>query len=786
VHAAYISRQLQAAAEASLTQKQVAAIRYKDGVYFEFSGAENHELAIKSLENLQQGIRLLNVKHDGDIVKATVYIPAGKESYFLSKVQEYAKPTDEEKKPKNNDLVRSIENVKLAMLESFWIGDQRDMPDETSCWCEIWVRFDETSSEEVEKDFVECCTAIDIVINARHIVFPERIVRLVKANKEQLKDLIARSAYIAEIRRAPESTAFFDELPGWEQQDWIKELLSRTSFQNTNATVCLLDSGLSAEHPLLAPAVIDQGIQSVEEAWGIGDHLSHGTEMAGIALYKDLKACLAGNGLQNVAHKLESVKILPPNGHNHPDLYGAVTERAVSLAEIANPDAERAICMAITTSEYNTTDGSPTSWSAALDSIISGADSNDEKRLFFVSAGNVEPTETGRSGFPDANLLHSVENPGQSWNAITVGAYTNDVHIESDGFHGFMPVADLGNISPYSSTSRLWADIWPIKPEILLDGGNVATNGEDYTECPDLSLLTTYSKPTIRLLSTIWGTSSATAQAAWMAAQIYIEYPGIWPETVRALLVHSARWTVEMKNQFLFDEAKTRGRKNLLRTCGYGVPQFEKAIHCIDNSVNLVVQASIQPYTKIGSTGKMNEMHLHKIPWPTEVLRSLGNTEVELRVTLSYFIEPGPGEKGWKNRYRYPSCGLQFDVINSNEEVEDFEKRINVRMRGEDKNDRGEGDSGSSRWYLGSDNRDVGSIHSDFIIDSAINLCKANYIAVYPIIGWWRERSYLGKCESKVRYSLVITISTPSEKIDLYTPIITSIPNYVEVEIPVK
>ena len=40
----------------------------------------------------------------------------------------------------------------------------------------------------------------------------------------------------------------------------------------------------------------------------------------------------------------------------------------------------------------------------------------------------------------------------------------------------------------------------------------------------------------------------ATAQAAHMAAQIYAEYPGIWPETVRALMIHSAisrHWLVE-------------------------------------------------------------------------------------------------------------------------------------------------------------------------------------------------------------------------------------------------
>ena len=172
-------------------------------------------------------------------------------------------------------------------------------------------------------------------------------------------------AYIAEIRRAPEGTKFFDDLSGKEQAEWVDELLERTTFHDTNVSVCLLDTGLSAEHPLLSPAVREGDVQTVESAWGIGDHYGHGTEMAGVALFSDLKGCLSGSEALHISHRLESIKILPPRGENPPELYGAITEQAVALAEIANPNAERAICMAVTSSEYGTIDGSPTSWSGA-------------------------------------------------------------------------------------------------------------------------------------------------------------------------------------------------------------------------------------------------------------------------------------------------------------------------------------------------------------------------------------------------------------------------------------
>ena len=161
----------------------------------------------------------------------------------------------------------------------------------------------------------------------------------------------------------------------------------------------------------------------------------------------------------------------------------------------------------------------------------------------------------------------------------------------------------------------------------------------------------------------------------------------------------------------------------------------------------------------------------------------MGNENATLKVTLSYFIEPGPGEIGWKDKYRYPSCGLRFDVINSNEDIEDFKKRINVKMRGDDKKDKGEGTSGSERWYLGSDNRDVGSIHSDYCELAAADLCDCKNIAVFPIIGWWRERSYLGKHDNKIRYSLIVSLSTPKVDVDFYTPIMTEIKNVIETEI---
>lgn len=781
-HANYIMQKLSECQRQTLEPRQVAAIRYKEGTYLEFSGLSGFDLSTKSLENQRKGIRLLNVRKDGETEKATVYIPSGQETYFLEKVKAYADSITPEGKPKNNDLVRSIEDVKLALLDSFWIGKKEDMPSQNSAWCEIWLRYEKDHLDCAENDFITACSSNDIEYTASRIIFPERVVRLIRANHEQLKNFLDSCSYIAEMRRAPEPTDFFYEMSLSEQREWVADLLSRTVFGDTNSTICLLDTGITYTHQLLSPAIIPNGVQTVDASWGIDDHAGHGTEMAGISLYFDLKKRLTSSSTEQVLHKIESVKILPPSGSNEQELYGAITEQAVALAEIENPQGERTICMAITAPNFNTNDGSPTSWSGAIDKIASGADGQD-RRLVVLSAGNVEPAEFYDSQYPTANFLHSVENPGQAWNALTVGAYTEDILLELPAYKDFSPIADVGDISPYSSTSFTWDNKWPIKPDILLNGGNAVTNGHDNLSCSELSLLTTNSQPSTNQFSTIWGTSSASAQAAWISAQLMAEYPGTWPETIRALIVHSARWTPKMQEHYNVEDQKTKGRRALLRVCGYGIPDLQRAIQCQNNAVNLIVQGEIQPFIKENGQPRMNEMHIHRIPWPSEVLRALGETPAEMRVTLSYFIEPGPGEKGWKDRYRYPSHGLRFDVINSNETIDDFKKRINIKMRGDNTDDRGDGSSGSERWYLGSANRDVGSIHSDFITCNAIDLSNTNYIAVYPVIGWWRERSHLGYCNNTTRYSLIVSISTPETDVDLYTPIITKLTAVVPINI---
>ena len=174
-----------------------------------------------------------------------------------------------------------------------------------------------------------------------------------------------------------------------------------------------------------------------------------------------------------------------------------------------------------------------------------------------------------------------------------------------------------------------------------------------------------------------------------------------------------------------------------------------------------------------------NDMHLYELPWPRDLLLGMGATQVKLRITLSYFIEPGPGEIGWKDKYRYASHAFRFDVNNTNELRPEFVKRLNIASREE--NEVLQTKSGSERWVIGSDNRAICSISSDIWEGNAADIATCNMIGVYPVIGWWKERKNLGNVEKSSRYSLIVSLVTPAQDIDIYTPIMTTIKTPIEV-----
>jgi hypothetical protein len=756
------------------------------GMYLAFESEPNFELKLESLNLQSAGVELCNVKTlPTNAMQATVFVPDGKLDLFLRKISAYRdedttpRRPDSPTRPKNQDFVQSISAIKQAALEALWTEEQLAFPPrgERLTW-EVWLRR-QPGVDHLER-LRHYAVNFDLTIGEQAITFVDRMVVHVTGTADQLAASIDILGMIAEIRAPKQTAAFFTDMTAVEQRQLVDDLLARiTPPARSGPFVCLLDTGINQAHPLLVPVVDLPDLDTYRPAWGVDDRHGHGTEMAGLASFGDLTDVLQGRDPVTCTHRIESVKIFNENDPHAPELYGAVTQECTYRAE-TRAVRDRVFCMSITSTDGRDR-GRPSSWSAAVDALAAGVDGGPE-RLFLLAAGNA--AVAGRRDYPDSNMTDSIHDPAQSWNALTVGGCTDKITIDQNTWSGWTPLAPPGDLSPSSCTSTTWAR-WPFKPDIVMEAGNLATDGaNDPIDIEGLQLLTTaHDFATRQTLNTFADTSASVALAARYAAMVRAKYPTLTPQSVRGLLVHFAEWTPAMLARFTDRDGEIHNR-SLLRCYGYGTPNLRRLLSSLNNSLTLVAESSLQPFFKENNKGpvRTREMRQHPLPWPADVLNDLGETEVSMRVTLSYFVEPSPGARGWVSRYGYQSHGLRFAVRNSIETIRQFEDRINKAARDLDYEAPGLQDPG---WQFGrlSGFTSLGSVHSDIWKGTAAQLAARGHVAVYPTMGWWNKRPQLGAWSKIARYSLVVTIETPDVDVDLYTPVanMVGVPVVVEV-----
>ncbi len=350
---------------------------------------------------------------------------------------------------------------------------------------------------------------------------------------------------------------------------------------------------------------------------------------------------------------------------------------------------------------------------------------------------------------------------------------------DDERYDAWTPLAPSGELSPYSTTSVGFATPWPVKPDIVMEGGNIGINGSDeiHDEIPDLLPLTTYYKPQDKPLVTTWGTSAACSSAARLCARVMADYPTLWSETVRGLVVHASRWTSVMYSHLQATADTKAARARLLRRYGYGIPDEARALRSANDALTLIAQGTIRPFEE----GSFRDMHVYQLPWPVDVLASLGESEVQLRVTLSYFIEPNPARRGWQARHRYQSHALRFEVKRPLESANEFRKRINQLALAEgEQRPESTGDEG---WFFGARAREHGSVHSDYWTGTAAALAERSAIGIHPVTGWWKEQKRRDRSAAGARYALLVSIETPGVETDIWTPVAQRIGVPIEIVI---
>lgn len=760
-HAAYVKERYTAAVDQAirlLDKREAEGQPVANGVYVDVEMDKSFVPDQYGKQDGRNGATIMKVteKEDGSNVDVTVYVKREKKDWLGKMADEYSAKDTRNGEPVNKSKIVPINDVVCTDIRTLYISPAafEAIPAGGAHTYELWLSHSKDYGADEIKDKLE---RMGIVQVAKPLLFEGVDVWLIQATKPQLCTLPLSLGYIEGIRpyRQPSVLVSSD----MESREW-SELIHGDIVYSDDAEqvqVGILDTGVNNAHKLLNPALPDERMDVAIGVPEATDRDGHGTGMAGLTLLGDLTdIAYRRDAPVEVHHTLSSVKIFE-EGHDTPEeFYGAVIEEGISKASDMGATIQ---CMAIT--DDDSYDGTSTSSSAALDESIYHQGLCD--RLVLVSAGNVKTMDVDHENYIESCKAHAVKSPAQAWNALTVGAYTEKVETADADY---TPLAAPGGVSPFSCSSFPWSKR-RIKPEIMMEGGNVAyhTLFKETTH-PDLELITT-DYDLAKSLQTFDATSAATGLAARLAATIKVENTDLSMLSVRGLMVHSAHWTKEM--------ARIKDLDERMSLCGYGVPDVDAAKYSSENSATYIFENTLIPY-KRGSSGgnSYNEWHLYDLPWPKELLEEMGKEDVKIRITLSYYVKPSPGYAGRTSPYRYPSATLHFDLKNAHETPQEFQARRN-------KNE-GEKQAGSTsvKWTIGQQRRERGTVQSDWLVCTAAELAEMNQIVVFPGAGWWKERK-LDNVDNAVPYSLIVTIETAETEI--YSAVETAIANRIAIQI---
>jgi subtilisin family serine protease len=416
----------------------------------------------------------------------------------------------------------------------------------------------------------------------------------------------------------------------------------------------VVDSGITAEHPLLKLGVFDAF--GVPPSLGSDDEKGHGTSVAGIAMYGDLEARLQAGQLA-ASFKIASAKVVDHTGNfDDDDTVPAVMDTAIrrlveecgckvvniSLADRHHPVADR-----------------PSAWAAALDTLARELD-----LIIVVAAGNVSDNLNARMAAEGTGIypsyLLSAQNrifePGSAANAIVVGSisHSNGLNIGDADYVDIIPLAEDGAPSPFTRSGPGCGN--NIKPDFVDRGGTAVWHGgnqrmEDARYRNSAGILSLHEDYIRRLFAYRSGTSFAAPLVAYKAALLREAFPNATANLTRALLAVSSDHP-----SALVGLLKGSGKGSHLQLGGHGVPDVERALESEESRVVLVSE------DRLG----IDRFAVYEVPIPTDFQHTKGRRHI--RVALAY----DPPVR--RTRKEYLGVKMGFHLVRGASEKEVFDQ----------------------------------------------------------------------------------------------------------------
>lgn len=432
--------------------------------------------------------------------------------------------------------------------------------------------------------------------------------------------------------------------------------------------ITVLDSGLTAAHPLIAPAVGEA--TSVPQSWGdSSDSHGHGTMVAGIALYGDVEACIRSRSFVPRL-TLYSARVLNDQCQfDDEDLI--TTQMRQAIEYFRNTYGCRVFNASLGDARLPYRGGKVSPWASILDTL-----SRELNIVIIVSAGNYNH-DPGHGNSPDAHVQDyprylfgedaRIIEPATGAIVLTVGALAHSSNVPP-GFSGnsvaFRPIAGEMQPSPFTRSGPGLGD--SIKPELCEVGGNSAYDGfvQRVRDVRELSVISMNRQYLQQLFKTDTGTSYSAPKVAHMAAQLYRSFPDASANLIRALLAASAevpQAAMDLLNRF--------DPKASLRICGYGQPNLEFASSSDESRVVLYAESHVV----------FDNFHIYEVPIPDEFIQENGTR----RISVSLAYDPPVRH----TRFDYLGVKMSFRLIRG-KTVDEIAEAFRQRGRDEEQVDR--------------------------------------------------------------------------------------------------
>lgn len=439
-------------------------------------------------------------------------------------------------------------------------------------------------------------------------------------------------------------------------------------------SVCVVDSGVSTSHPLLAPFV--GYAQSILTKTGTAaDEHGHGTMVGSLAVFGDIFAAYESKNFASQVTLFSARVLNDQNTFDDDQLVIHQIKKAIEAFTI-EPYSCRVFNLSLGTDRPapQLREDRQSAWAEALDTLA-----KDLGVLLVVSAGNYEERLNTTGGLAEEayknypNYLFEpkarLSDPATASIALTVGSLAHEFNARTEGDDVKLAIAHKDEPSPFTRTGPGVNDA--IKPDLVHYGGNMMLGpaGQDRGSYIDeeVSVLGLHHKSKETLFAFDAGTSFASPRVARLAALAWYRLESLWPEIdpedsegptanlVRALLANSASIPQATKDRLKDSTVKDAVRKAV----GYGIPDEERVLGSTPKRVTLVAKGDIG----------LDKFHVFEIPLPDEIMSVHGKKHV----TISLAYDPPVRAR----RQPYLGVGMTFYMIggaNLDEVVEKYKK----------------------------------------------------------------------------------------------------------------